>query len=30
MCVIGDQDEVLRRAVQYHKGKNWKKIGELS
>jgi len=23
-----DQDEVLRRAVQWHKGKNWKKIGE--
>jgi hypothetical protein len=30
MCVIGDQDEVLRRAVQWHKGKNWKKIGKLS
>jgi hypothetical protein len=30
ICVIGDQDEVLRRAVQWHKGKNWKKIGELS
>jgi hypothetical protein len=25
-----EEDEVLRRAVQWHKGKNWKKIGKLS
>lgn len=25
--IIKFQDEILRKAVQKHKGKNWKKIG---
>lgn len=28
LCLNDCQDDILRRAVQVHKGKNWKKIGE--
>jgi hypothetical protein len=28
MSAANLQDDILRRAVQVHKGKNWKKIGE--